>query len=191
MKKVFKIGCLGFVMLFVLGIVISMLSVKDDPGTTTANSAANVSANEKPEATKQPAKEAQIKSIGEELKVGDVVFKVNKVSTTKEIKDGPYLSYKTDSDGSVFYIVNVTVKNDGTKMISTDSSFFQLKKGEVTYTPSMLITTSQEFFLFDGINPGLSKTGNVAFEVPKDVTDFVLNVQTGFFGTEQGQIKLK
>ncbi|WP_186785967.1 DUF4352 domain-containing protein [Paenibacillus agilis] len=142
-------------------------------------------------AESQQEKQPQLKAIGEELQVGDVVFKVNKVSTTKEIKDGQFLSYKPDSDGSVYYIVNVTVKNAGNEMINTDSSFFQLKKGEVTYAPSILITTSKDFFMFEGINPGLAKTGNVAFEVPKDAKDFVLNVQTGFFGTEQGQIKLK
>ncbi|MFL1676181.1 DUF4352 domain-containing protein [Paenibacillus dendritiformis] len=148
-------------------------------------------AQSKPE-TKEETKEPQLKSIGEELQVGDVVFKVNKISTVKEIKDGQFLTFKPDSDDSVFFIVNVTVKNSGKKMINTDSSFFQLKKGEVTYAPTTLITTSREFFLYEGINPGLSKTGNIAFEVPKDdATDYILNVQTGFWGTEQGEIELK
>ncbi|WP_258276691.1 DUF4352 domain-containing protein [Paenibacillus sp. SC116] len=162
---------------------------KQGGSTTTGTSGKGIADVKAAESQKE--KEPQLKAIGEELQVGDVIFKVNKVSTTNEIKDGQFLSYKPDSDGSVFYIVNVTVKNAGNEMINTDSSFFQLKKGEVTYAPTTLFTTSKEFFLFEGINPGLAKTGNVAFEVPKDTKDFVLNVQTGFFGTEQGQFKLK
>ncbi|MNI28684.1 Telomeric repeat-binding factor 2 [compost metagenome] len=91
----------------------------------------------------------------------------------------------------MFLVVNVTVKNVGKEMITTDSSFFQLLKGEVEYNPSTLITTKGDYFLYEGINPGLAQTGNVVFEIPEDMKDFVLNVQTGFWGTEQGQIELK
>ncbi|MEK5420087.1 DUF4352 domain-containing protein [Paenibacillus sp. FSL L8-0708] len=55
----------------------------------------------------------------------------------------------------------------------------------------MLITTSGDYFLYEGINPGLAQTDNVVFEIPEDMTGFLLNVQTGFWGTEQGQIELK
>lgn len=125
------------------------------------------------------------------MQVGDVVFKVNKVTTTKEIKDGEFYSYKLDAEGSIFLVVNVTVKNAGKEMITTDTSFFQLLKDEISYNPSTLLTTSGDYFLYEGINPGLAQTGNVVFEIPEDMTRFILNVQTGYWGTEQGQIELK
>lgn len=58
-------------------------------------------------------------------------------------------------------------------MITTDSSYFQLLKDEVTYNPSTLITTSGDYFLYEGINPGLAQTGNVVFEIPEDMTGFL------------------
>ncbi|WP_238650664.1 DUF4352 domain-containing protein [Paenibacillus piscarius] len=184
MKKFFKLGCLGFIALIVLVIVIGYMgSDKDSSSNTTANS------TEKKESSKKEEKKLAKK--GEELQVGDVVFKVNKVNTTKKIKDGDFLSYEPDSDGSIFLVVNVTVKNAGKKMITTDSSFFQLLKDEVSYNPSTLLTTSGDYFLYEGINPGLAKTGNIVFEIPEDMTGFILNVQTGIWGTEQGQIELK
>ena len=49
-----------------------------------------------------------------------------------------------------------------------------------------------DFFL-EQINPGLSKSGKVVFEVPGDLdlTKAVLQCQTGFWGTETIEIKLK
>jgi hypothetical protein len=189
LKKFFKIGCLGFVALMVLGLIFNIIfKDKGNSDNTTVKSAATNSAE-----TKGTSKEEEKKlaKIGDELSVGDVVFTVNKVSTTKEIKDGDFISYSPSSQGSVFLVVNVTIKNAGNKMITTSSSFFQLLKGDVTYAPSTLITTSGDYFTYKGINPGLAQTGNVVFEIPEDMTDFTLNVQTGFWGTEQGQIELK
>lgn len=142
------------------------------------------------ENAKAEAEKNRLRKMGETLQVGDVVFKVNKVKRVNEIKDGQFLKYEPDTDGSIFFVVNVTVKNAGKAAIKTDSSFFALNKGEITYSPTTLITSSKEFFLYDGINPGLSKTGNVVFEVPAEEAGFILNVQTGFWGTEQGQIDL-
>jgi len=120
------------------------------------------------------------------------VFTVNEISTTNEIKDASgYLSYKPESEGAEFLVVNVTVKNDGKESITTDSSFFKLNKGDVVYSPTTIITTDSKFFLFDGINPGLAKTGNVLFEIPEASLDLSLTVQTGFWGTETGVIDLK
>lgn len=190
MKKFFKLGCLGFIALIVLVIVIGYMgSDKDSSSNTTEKSSTSAKSTEKKGASKKEEKTLAKK--GEELQVGDVVFKVNKVNTTKKIKDGDFLSYEPDSDGSVFLVVNVTVKNAGKEMITTDSSYFQLLKDEISYNPSTLITTSGDYFLYDGINPGLSQTGNVVFEIPEDMSGFILNVQTGFWGTEQGQIELK
>ncbi|MBT2289292.1 DUF4352 domain-containing protein [Paenibacillus albidus] len=190
MKKFFKMGCMGFIVLIVLIIIIGIFNSNGDDKSSTANNSKNSADTvEKKDASKEEVKKLTKK--GEELQVGDVVFKVNKVTTTKEIKDGDFFSYSPDADGSVFLVVNVTVKNAGKEMITTDSSFFQLLKGEVQYNPSTLITTTGDYFLYEGINPGLSQTGNVVFEVPEDMKDFVLNVQTGFWGTEQGQIELK
>lgn len=48
-------------------------------------------------------------------------------------------------------------------------------------------------FFLQKINPGLEFKGKIVFDVPADVVsskELLLNVQTGFFGTEQGQIKL-
>ncbi|ASA24736.1 DUF4352 domain-containing protein [Paenibacillus donghaensis] len=191
MKKLFKMGCLGFIALIALVIIINIVSTDDDDTTNKAPTQDSSASNSNTKSEDKKTEEKKLAAIGEELKVGDVVFKVNKISTTKKIKDGEYLSYSPSSEGSVFLVVNATVKNAGNEMITTDSSFFGLSKGDVKYTPTTLITTSGDYFLYEGINPGLAQTGNVVFEIPEDMKDFILNVQTGYWGTEQGQIELK
>lgn len=177
MKKFFK--SLGIIILGAISVVV-VLNILDGESTNTMNSNTLSGTG---------STEPKMAKIGDELVVGDVLFKVNKVSTTKRIQDGP-IYYEPDTNDSVFFLVNVTVKNNGKEMINIDSSFFQLTKGDVTYSPAILLTSDDQFFIFEGINPGLTKTGNVVFEVPESEKDFILNVQTGFFGTQQGQIQL-
>ena len=130
-------------------------------------------------------------NIGDELRVRDVIFKVNEVSTTTEINDGQFISYKPNNDGAIFYLVNITIRNAGQESITTDTSFFELHKDKIKYSPSRIITADSGFFYYEGINPGLSQTGSVTFEVPQKESGFVLQVQTGMFGTEKGEINLQ
>lgn len=191
MKKFFKIGCLGFIGLFVVLMVIGLVFGDDDTEKVKPekNKAETEAPAKKPEDKAEP--ETESVSIGTAMQVGNIEFTVNEVATTNEVKDaGGYISYEPDSEGAVFLVVNVTVKNNGKESITTDSSFFKLIDGDIEYSPSTIITTDSSFFLYDGINPGLSKQGNVLFEIPEGKQDLLLNVQTGFWGTEQGQIKL-
>lgn len=190
MKKFFKFGCLGIIAFFVLILIIGIFaSVSDDKksGKNTSKHDSETSLSEK-----SKADEKKIASIGDDLQINNVVFTVNEISATKEIKDaGGYISYKPESEGAEFLVVNVTVKNAGKEAITTDSSFFKLNKGDVVYSPSTIFTTDSKFFLYDGINPGLKKTGNILFEIPEASQDLTLTVQTGFWGTETGIINLK
>lgn len=101
------------------------------------------------------------------------------------------MKYKPDAEGAVFLNVNVTVRNDGTELINTDSSFFKLiSSNGAEYSPSSIIVADDKYFTYEGINPGLALTGNVVFEVPPGLTGLDLKVQTGFWGTETGMINL-
>lgn len=196
MKKIFKLGCLGLIGIFILFMVIGLVLGKDGDtgeGSESTKSGTEEQSEKNPKINEpEPEPEVgELASIGSGLQVGDVEFTVNEISTTNEIKDaGGYVSYTPDSDGAVFLVVNVTVKNIGKESITTDSSFFKLIDGDIEYSPTTIFTTDSTFFLYDGINPGLNKRGNVLFEIPEGVQDLILNVQTGFWGTEQGQIKL-
>ncbi|MEC1716602.1 DUF4352 domain-containing protein [Schinkia azotoformans] len=191
MKKFFKFGCGGLFALIVLIMVIGTFASNDNKKLTDDKA---VVATKSIEGKKEEPAAEEIKktSIGEDLAVGKVTFKVNSVGEVKEISAAKgHLKYKPDAEGAVFLIVNATIRNDGTEMIQTDSSFFKLKAASgATYSPSTIIVADDKFFAFEGINPGLALTGNVVFEVPAGLTGLDLQVQTGFWGTETGTINL-
>ena len=133
-----------------------------------------------------------VAKIGDTLKVGDVEFTVNSKETATNVGG----QFGSNSQGT-FLILDVTVKNVGNEAITTDTSFFKLKNGEKTYeadgTASMHTDMELKFFL-QQVNPDLSNTGKVVFDVSDEVinsTELQLQVQTGFFGTKTGIISLQ
>lgn len=146
---------------------------------------------ETPVKSKPVKKEVKVAGIGEVVKVGKVEFTVNSTSTAKNVGG----EYGQNAQGT-YLLVNVTVKNSGNESITTDTSFFQLKAGEKTYdadgTASIYANEATDFFL-EQINPDLSATGVVVFDVSDELIanpELTLQVQTGFFGTETELIKI-
>ena len=153
----------------------------------------NAEPKEEKEEKEEPKKgEKKTTGIGEPLKVGDVVFTANGTSTATNVGG----EYGQTAQG-VYYIVDVTVKNEGKEAITTDSSFFTLKSGDTTYdanaTADIYINEAGGGFFFQSINPGIENKGKIVFDIPKEIAesnDLVLGVQTGMFGTETGEISL-
>lgn len=137
----------------------------------------------------EPPAEEPNPGIGEEIIVGDVHFTVNETSTAQNVGG----EYGVDAQ-SQFLILNVTIQNEKNEAVTVDSSFFKLLSGERTYdsdgTAAIYANDDASFFL-ESVNPGVALTGNVVFDVPADLENMQLQVQTGFFGTETGLIDLK
>ncbi len=145
------------------------------------------------EAGDEPVEDtSDIAGIGDDLKVGDVIFTAHGMDTAASVGG----DFGSDARGT-FIVVDVTILNEGSDSITVDSSFFKLKTDDAEYdsdgTASRHANEGTDFFLTK-LNPGLDLTGKVVFDVPESVLeadDLRLNVQTGFFGTEQGEIILK
>lgn len=146
---------------------------------------------EKQEEKVEIKEEPKVPGIGEMIQVGDVEFTVNGVSTAKNVGG----EWGSNSQGT-YLLVDLSVKNVGNEAITTDSSFFQLKSGDKTFDAdsgaSIYANPDTNFFL-QQVNPDLAATGVVVFDVSDEVIanpELLLQVQTGFFGTETGVIKI-
>jgi hypothetical protein len=164
---------------------------KDEKKETTETASTTPKEEKKKEEPKK--EEKKLAGIGEPMKVGDVVFTVHGTSTAASV--GPEGVGKKAQ--GTYLIIDVSVKNEGKKAITTDSSFFKLKSGETEYeadaAADIYVNEDGGGFFLQKVNPGIENKGKIVFDVPADVAnskDLILNVQTGFFGTEQGQIKL-
>ncbi len=73
-----------------------------------------------------------------------------------------------------FVVIDVTARNDDTSS-STLPPFHLMDKDGRTYDQSSAGTFSAGFFsVLEGLNPGVSKRGNVAFDVPPDRQYFLV-----------------
>ena len=168
---------------------------KSTTTTTNPSSPANSTPAQQPvaqpaAATAEAPAADQATKIGAPLKVGDLTFTVSDAKATKKLTS--VFGKKTGD----WILVSATVQNGSKDAVLIDSSFFKLlgADGSTYETDSdnlMYLDTEKNFFLAK-INPNLSKKGQVLFAVPAGAKpqDFKLQVQTGAFGTQTGEIAL-
>lgn len=194
-KKLLKKPFYKRVWFWALVVIVIMIAANMGEDTTPVDTASNTD-EEKVEAStetkkEEPKKEAKVSGVGEVVKVGDVEFTVHGVTTAKNVGG----EYGSKSQGT-YLILDTTVTNKGNEAITTDTSFFKLLVGEKTYEAdgeaSIYANTDTNFFL-EQINPDLSAKGLVVFDVTDEVIanpELLMQVSTGFFGTETGTIKV-
>ena len=188
MKKFFKFGCLGFIVLVALIVIIAVASGGNDDSKTSDSSGDK----------KQETKKSNY-AMGQEVKVGDMNYTVNDKSTADQV--GP--SSLPEKASQKFLVVDVKVKNNGKEAVMVDSSFFKLKRGGKTYEADDVASLSANqgedgnitnSFMAQDLNPDSEMSGKVVFDLAPEVaeaTDLQLQVQTGAFGTETELINLK
>lgn len=165
--------------------------------TTAAPEAKTADAQPKEEVKKEePKKEEAAEVIGklnEPFKVGEVTFTVTGSNTTKNVGG----EFGVDSQGT-FLVLDVIVKNESKEALTVDSSFFSLESEGATYdadsSADIYANDAGKSFFLQEINPNLELKGKVVFDVTEAVIadpEKFVNVQTGFWGTETGKIKLK
>lgn len=182
------------VVLVGLAIIGSGGESEDAPQTSASVSEENKTANTSvSEAKTEEVEEVEetIAGIGETVRVGDVEFTVNDITTATNVGG----EWGENSQGT-YLLINTSVTNVGNEAITTDSSFFKLKVGDKTYeadsTAGIYANEDADFFLVQ-VNPDLTATGYVVFDVSDSVLnspELTLQVQTGFWGTETGLIDL-
>ena len=156
-----KHGCLISIAVFIVAIaVIGGIASALTPSTKTVAAPGSSSVSAAPESA--PTK------IGTAIDNGEISIKINSVKEMDSINDNS-LVYKPD-DGGKFIVINLTAKNTGKELYSFVVTNFQIKSSDgKQYSPSTIFTVGNEYLNSGSINPGLSKTGIIAFDAPKDV----------------------
>lgn len=104
---------------------------------------------------------------GNEAVVDDLSIKVNSFDDTQEIVINDF-SVFTPDDGK-YAIINVTLNNTGSQAISFDNGMFDLTYDEADYSSVTLLGADSDYISYESLNPGISKTGNLVFNLPDDV----------------------
>lgn len=164
-----KRGCLiSFIVVIIAVVFIGAFTSKFIPTADKGDLSSDGSSNSQT----TPAK------LGTAVCNDEVSIKVNSVQETNSIPDQTgVLQYSPDTGGK-FVVVNITVKNVGKELYSFVINDFQIKStDDKQYSPSIMI--SNDYLNNGSINPGLSETGNIAFDIPKGVklSDLTLEFQ--------------
>ena len=130
----------------------------------------------------------------DEAPAGDLTFVANSITKKKTVGSGYFA--KTSQSGT-YAIVNVTVKNTGKETITIDSSLFSMfdsQGREFKYSidgQTAYMTAGKDNFFLKQVQPGLSATGEIIFEIPEDTAGLKLSVRSGVFSSKKAVINLE
>ncbi|MBL3785591.1 DUF4352 domain-containing protein [Bacillus cereus group sp. MYBK77-1] len=175
-------------------------SSKDTEGTKTASTEPKQEAKQetkkdepkKEEAKTEPKKEEPKKELSKEGESSKVKIAVGSVESTDSV-GGQYLSEKAQG---VFKVVEISITNNQKDAITVDANSFKLvdnqdrefKYSTQAQTAFDVGNGGKSDFFLKQLNPGLTQTGKIIFDVPADAQGLVLKARGGMMGKE---IKLK
>lgn len=186
MKKLLKWGGIGLVVLIVIGVIASAGGSENSNQTSNSGNTANDSA------TKQENTEKTY-GLNETVQDGDLAFTVTGVETVETL--GNQFT-KKDAQG-MFYVVTLKIDNKGNKTATFDSSMAKVtddqgrefERSIEGQTAKGMAQGNVDLFL-QQIQPSLSVTGDLVFDLPADVQNPMLVVKGSMFA-KGAKIKLQ
>jgi hypothetical protein len=177
----FKKALFGLAALILIIVLISVASGGKNENTTTQTSTTNTEVTPPAELSKEGIS-------------SDVKIVVESSETKDQVGDNQFINQQAQG---VFKIIKLNITNNQKDAVTIDSNSFTLiddKNREFSYSSEaqtaleMSLKDNKESFFLKSLNPGLSVSGYVVFDVPKDAKGFVLQAQGGMMGKK---IKLK
>jgi len=167
-------------------VVIAVIAVaaNSSGGSKSTTSESTAPSTTKSEPAKQPEAKKELSNQGE---VSSVKFQVTGSSTAPTYGKNQFMTAKASG---IFKIVKLTVTNNQKDAITMDGSLFKLidDKGREftasTEAQSAAMADNKEGLFLKQINPGLSVSGEVVFDVPPDAKGFKLKARGGMTGKD-------
>jgi hypothetical protein len=177
-KKAF-LGIVGFIVLIV--IIVSLGSKDSKPATSGTAGEAKAASTTVSKTASAPVE------LTKEGVSSDVKIVVEGVESKAQVGDNQFS--KKDAQG-VFKIVKVTLTNNQKDAITIDANAFKLiddQKREFSNSSEAQLalessSDKKDSFFLKKLNPGLSATGYVVFDAPKDAKGFILEARGGMTG---------
>lgn len=116
---------------------------------------------------------------------GDLAFTVTKVTEAKSLGN----SYTKKNAQGVFKVITVKVENKGKETKTIDSSMLKLKDAQdrtfersIDGQTAKGLAQGQVDLFLQQVQPSLSVTGEIVFDIPADATGLVLQAKDSMFG---------
>lgn len=183
MKRILKWGLIGFVVLIVIGAIASG-GKSSNQSSSNSNSASNGGSQ---------AETVKEYGLNEAVQDGDLAFTVTNVETAQTLGN----SFTQKNAQGTFYVLTLKIENKGNKTATFDSSMAKVvddkgrefERSIEGQTAKGMAQGNVDLFL-QQIQPSLSVTGDVVFDLPSDVSNPMLLVKGSLFG-KGAKIKLQ
>jgi hypothetical protein len=179
------------IVIVIIVIIVGIYASSKNDDSTNIDSPAEVSADEVAPVTKsgpEPVVEVTpTYAIDEAVTAGDFDITASSPEVVTEIV-GEYSTLETENQ---YVIVTLRVKNNDTEPRDVSGSMFTLYDADKRKYTSADIS-SDNFIVYETINPGLSVTFRVAFETERGLSGFLLEADSGvlFAGGDPANINL-
>ncbi|WP_442603880.1 DUF4352 domain-containing protein [Paenibacillus sp. KN14-4R] len=185
-QSIFKKWWVWLIIVVVVFAVIGSTTNKDNGQPAAAKPLSDTKETPKPTPTPAPV-------LTKEGVSSDVKIVIEGLETSQTIGDNQFATAKAQG---TFKIVKITLTNNQKDAITIDSNNFKLiddQSREYGHSTESLLAlqsskVKKESFFLTKLNPGLSATGYIAYDVPKDAKGFILEATGGMTGKK---IKLK
>ncbi|MGH0678702.1 DUF4352 domain-containing protein [Bacillus luti] len=189
--KIFKFGCLGVIAIVVIIFIAAVVDGSNDPKEKASTEPKQETKQVAPKKEKE-AKKEEPKELSKEGESSNVKIAVGSVETLESVGT----EHINEKAQGVFKVVELTLTNNQKDAITLSSNSFKLVDNQDReFSPNSaaqiklnVANGGNSKFLLEKLNPGLSQTGKIVFDVPKDVQGLVLKARGGLTGKE---IKLK
>lgn len=187
MGKIFKFGCLGVIAIVVIIFIAAVVDGSNDPKEKASTDTKQETKKDTPKKEKE-AKKEEPKELSKEGESSKVKIAVGTVETLESV-GSEHINEKAQG---VFKVVELTLTNNQKDAITLSSNSFKLVDNqEREFSPSSaaqiklnVANGGNSKFLLEKLNPGLSQTGKIVFDVPKDAQGLVLKARGGMMGKE-------
>lgn len=187
MGKIFKFGCLGVIAIVVIIFIAAVVDGSNDPKEKASTDTKQETKKDAPKKEKE-AKKEEPKELSKEGESSKVKIAVGSVETLESVGT-EHLNEKAQG---VFKVVELTLTNNQKDAITLSSNSFKLVDNQDReFSPNSaaqiklnVANGGNSKFLLEKLNPGLSQTGKIVFDVPKDVQGLVLKARGGMVGKE-------
>lgn len=175
----------------ILVVIILVVAIGSSGGSSNSGSSSNTGSSAVQEQKKNDEK--VIAKIGEVAQSSDLAF------TATGVKDAQSLgnSFTRKDAQGVFKIVTLKIENTGKETKTIDSSMIKLRDSQgrtfersIDGQTAKGLAQGQVDLFLQQVQPSLSVTGEIVFDIPKDAEGLVLEVRGGLFATA-AEIKLE
>lgn len=183
-------GIIGFAVLFIIAAVASGGEEESPkPASTTPESEETKPASTAPVSGESKQAEKEEKSLTNEGVSSDVTIKVGPVETREKVGN----EFINQAAQGVFKVVEVSLTNNQKDAITINGTSFKLvddKGREFTYSTDGQTAfdigenNGDSKFFLQSLNPGLTMTGKIVFDIPADAKGLIMKASGGMMGEE-------